>query len=97
MGFIRKDMNYVHYKWGGYGSKRTGFDNGEPARRYFDPFNGEQVLFMINYCASVIGNLSLGGAREIETRIAYALPGEVISERFVFNWLMKRIVDEKIC
>lgn len=96
MGFTKEDMNYAHYKWSSYKKPVMAACSNEPSRRYFDPFDGEQVLYMINYCASIIGNLSLKGAREIENKIAHTLPNEVISERFMFNWLMEQITEEKI-
>lgn len=83
-------MQFEHYRW-------TDADNagsifiGEPSRRIFDPYNGNQVLFLINYYISVTERYSISEARVIESRIAYKLPLSTKSERSVLNWLIAEI------
>jgi hypothetical protein len=86
MQYLKHDMEFTHYRWI-EGDESASLFTGEPSRRTFDPFNGKQVLFLINYCMSLIGKYSVETARILECRIAYKLPFEQKSERTVFNWL----------
>lgn len=79
-------MEFTHYRWT-EGDDGVSIFTGEPSRRVFDPFNGNQVLFLINYCLSIVGRYSVVEARAIENRIAYKLPMNSRSERSGFNWL----------
>lgn len=60
---------------------------GEPSRRVFDKTNGYQVLFLINYCASLIENFTQAKGSIMEEKIHTELPPEMKSELSVFNWL----------
>jgi len=77
-------MILIHYRWQG----NNPF-SGEPSRRSFDPLNGDQVLFMINYYGSLFEDFNLQEARALEKQIAYSLPLELKSEISVMNWLRK--------
>lgn len=87
-------MNFLHYKWANNVELSGSMYIGEPARRSFDPFNGDQVLFIINYYASIFGELTLKAGRLIEGKIAYELPIELKSERSVFNWIRDLRITE---
>ncbi len=87
MNYVKKDMLFAHYRW----LDNTYHDSiftGEPSRRIFDPHNGNQVLFLINYYISILGKSSIHEARALESSIAHKLPDDTKSERSVFKWLM---------
>jgi len=79
-------MEFTHYRWID-GSDANLMYAGEPSRRIFDPYNGDQVLFLINYYFSTEGNYSISGGKAIESKLAHKLPIVSQSERSVFNWL----------
>lgn len=86
-------MVFTHYRWT-EGEDGTSIFTGEPSRRAFDPYNGNQVLFLINYYISVNfpnKKFSPGEARAIESRLAYDLPLTPKSERSVYHWLTQEI------
>jgi hypothetical protein len=85
MPFLKEDLSGRHYFWKEK-SGRSAF-NGEPSRRLFDPFDGEQVLFMINFYETVTKEFSAEEGRKLEELIITRLPVEVKSEISVFNWL----------
>lgn len=82
MPFVKEDLTGNHYTW------TSGFSfTGSPSRRLFDKTNGNQVLFIINFLASLSGRVSIREGREIEEMIHNHLPTDVRSEMSVFNWL----------
>lgn len=85
MSFLKADLKYNHYYW------RTASDpvvfTGEPTRRLFDRFNGEQVLFIINLFDGVFERFTIQEGREMEHLINNSLPLEAKSEISVLNWL----------
>lgn len=82
MPFVKEDLTGNHYTW------TNGFSfTGSPSRRLFDKTNGNQVLFIINFLASLSGRVSIREGREIEEMIHNHLPSDVRSEMSVFNWL----------
>jgi len=87
MNFQKDDMEGTHYHWDSKEGKQLFL--GQPSRRLFDPFNGEQVLFIINFYASLCEQFSLVEAKQIEQRIINHLPLEAKSEISVFNWIRK--------
>lgn len=89
MQFLKEDMSFTHYRWGTDGSAFATVYSGEPSRRPFDPFNGNQVLYLINYFATIVGEFSHKEGKLIENQIAHHLPAELKSERSVFNWLLQ--------
>ena len=89
MPFVKQDMSFIHYRWDSEHTPPHLVFSGEPSRRVFDPFNGDQVLFLINFCASLMDPFSIKGARLLENKIAHQLPPELKSERSVFNWIMQ--------
>lgn len=87
MYYLRKDMQFQHYRWTDIERADTLF-TGEPSRRVFDRWDGEQVLFVINYYLSFLGKATIVEARGVENKIAHFLPLGSKSERSVLNWLI---------
>ena len=83
MHFQKEDLAGTHYSW----NKEQLAFSGEPSRRSFDKNNGDQVLFLINYYASLAGHISLHECRMIEQTITRNLPGNAKSEISAFNWI----------
>ncbi len=82
-------MCFVHYRWDTEEKPAHVVFDGEPSRRTFDRYNGNQMLYLINFCATVIENFDLNNARLLESKIAHQLPPGLKSERSVFNWIMQ--------
>jgi hypothetical protein len=85
MQFQKQDMEGSHYQWPETNEKILYI--GPPSRRSFDPFNGDQVLFVINSYASLIDNFTVENGRQIERQLLYYLPATLKSEISVLNWL----------
>lgn len=85
MIYQKNDMEGRLYKWNTDPS--GAIFAGRPSRRLFDRFNGDQVLFIINFYASFFEGFTLQEARELERQIANDLPIEAKSEISVFNWI----------
>lgn len=82
-------MEFIHYRWQQAEQKNGTVFSGEPSRRLFDPLNGDQVLFLINYCGSLIEDFNIKHARGLERKIAYSLPSDLKSEISVLKWLQE--------
>ena len=65
---------------------------GEPSRRLFDRWNGDQVLFIIKLVLQSAGDLSMEQGKKLEKLIINKLPFDQCSELTVFNWLQKEIL-----
>lgn len=85
MAFLKEDLVGQHYSWGNTANPSA--FTGQPSRRLFDRFNGNQVLFLINSYSSQSDKFSLDEAHRIEELINKYLPVEAKSEMSVFNWL----------
>lgn len=94
MQFNKNTMSFTHYRWESKDDSDAVIYEGEPTRRQFDPFNGDQVLFMINYYGSLCDGFSLKDARTAEKKLAYSLPLEMKSEISVLKWLQDTMQDE---
>jgi hypothetical protein len=68
--------------------------DGDPSRRLFNRWNGEQVLFIINRLLASCGNFSVDSGQKIERLIINKLPFDVSSEKTVFNWLQTEMVKD---
>lgn len=88
MAFVKQDMDFVRYSWEMEESDASVIFSGEPSRRVFDPGNGHQVLFLINYYASVTGQLSVADAQQLENKLARQLPLGKMSELSVLKWMI---------
>jgi hypothetical protein len=85
MAFLKEQLVNNHYWW-----KSSGVDKsfiGEPSRRLFDRFNGDQVLYLINSLGRVIGSLTTGDGLALEELISKRLPIDMKSELSAYNWL----------
>ncbi|WP_300597777.1 hypothetical protein [Niabella sp.] len=83
MHFQKQDLVHKHYNW----ASGEHIFKGQPSRRSFDKNNGDQVLFLINFYASLAEQFTLREGKLIEQRIHFDVPTEAKSERSVFNWL----------
>ena len=84
MLFQKQDLDGTHYAW----NNQTGTKFlGQPSRRLFDRFDGDQVLFLINLYGSQTANFSIEDGKRIEHQIAHHLPLETKSEISVYNWI----------
>lgn len=92
MHFQKQDMKGTHYTWDDEG--RNHLFMGQPTRRPFDRFNGHQVLFLINFYASLWERFSIREGQAIEHQLSYYLPSDKRSEISVFNWLRDTLVVE---
>ena len=92
MHFQKQDMEGTHYKWMDEDEKHIFM--GQPTRRLFDRFNGNQVLFLINFYSSLADRFSLEEARKIEYEIFNHLPLDHKSEISVFNWIRNGCLQE---
>ncbi|GAB3416425.1 hypothetical protein [Niabella aquatica] len=88
MLFRKQDLEGTHYSW----NENNIFD-GQPSRRSFDKRNGDQVLFLINFYASLAGHMSLSEGRLIERAIIWELPDEAKSEVSAFNWIRRSVFN----
>ena len=85
MIFLKEHLRKKNYDWS-VGQNRYQ-ENNEPNRCSFNPLNGYQMLFLINYFGKSIGKLTITDGCQIEELIATQLPFEMKSEVSVFNWL----------
>lgn len=83
MHFQKRDLMGTHYAW----NKAQLSFSDQPSRRSFDKNNGDQVLFLINYYASLAGRTSLEECIIIEQTITINLPESAKSEIAAFNWI----------
>lgn len=89
MHFLKTDMEFTHYRWENEPVDFSAALSKEPTRKPFDPYNGMQVLYMINYFLEAVEKFSAREARIIESIIAHQLPKNMKSERSVYNWLVQ--------
>ncbi|TDX01454.1 hypothetical protein [Dinghuibacter silviterrae] len=85
MLYSKDDLTHKDYEW----EKPPGkvVYSGSPTRRAFDPFNGEQVLFVINtFCTSITG-ITIAEVEKIESLLRDKLPLGPRSEISVVRWL----------
>lgn len=88
MQFLKENLLGNHYDW----QTEVKHDKltSDPDRRPFDPVNGNQLLYMINYFGIAIGKLSIADGLRIESLISVDRQPQLKSEIAVFNWLKKR-------
>jgi hypothetical protein len=92
MLFQKQDMHPNHYQWSDY-SEALAF-KGQPSRRIFDRFNGDQVLFIINYYGSLLDVFTLQDGKKIENIILNQVPLDAKSEISVFNCIRRLLNAE---
>ena len=85
MLYTKKNLIHKDYVWK---ALTEGFVfMGEPTRRSFDPFNGDQVLFIINVFCKLIGKNTIPDGKRVESLLREQLPPSVRSEVSVIRWL----------
>ena len=89
MHFQKQDLEGTHYNWE---EDEKNLFTGQPSRRSFNKFNGNQMLFLINFYGSLLDGFTILDGKSIEKRILFDLPDEAKSEISVFNWI-KSIVS----
>ncbi len=82
MHFFREHLIGDHYTW----NSNASF-TGSPSRRLFNRSDGFQVLFIINFLASLSESFTIRDGRKMEEMIQQQLPSDIRSEMSVFNWL----------
>lgn len=65
---------------------------GDPSRRLFNRLNGNQMLFIINYYASLINGFTINNGLQIEDMLVNQLPVEAKSEISVVKWLREKLL-----
>ena len=85
MLFQKQDIEQEIYQWRSEEDKQLYL--GQPSRRAFNRFNGDQVLFLINFYGSLTEHFTLQEGKKIEHKLLHLLPTEVKSEISVFNWI----------
>jgi hypothetical protein len=85
MHFKKQDMIGGPYRWDV--ETEILFSEGQPTRRLFDRYNGQQVLFVINAYAATLPGFTVEEGRAIEQQLSNNLPLEAKSEISVFNWI----------
>lgn len=93
MHFQKEHLEGTHYNWS-TGSQKNKF-MGQPSRRSFDRFDGDQVLFLINFYGSVADRFSIAEGKKIEYAIYHHLPLDAKSEVSVFNWIRNDCLAEQ--
>jgi len=87
MVFLAEHLNGTNYTWP---ANNTSFVLTEPDRRIFNRLSGNQVLGMINFFGTSVGQLTINNGQRVEDLILHELPVEIKSELAVFNWLRSK-------
>jgi hypothetical protein len=82
MNILKEHLSAYNYKW----INEATF-TGEPTRRLFNRYNGNQLLFVLNLYASLIDGFTVSMGSQIEDRLMNQLPVDAKSEISVLNWL----------
>ena len=88
MLFQKEDLEGTHYNWA---EDEKHLFTGQPSRRGFNKFNGDQMLFLINFYGSMLDGFTILEGKSIEKRILFDLPEEAKSEISVFNWIKNMV------
>jgi len=88
MHFVKQDMKRLHYRWSTGSTPR---ESRHPDQRLFDPRDGDQVLFLINFYGSVSGRTSVQEGKYMEKRMNRDMPDDLNTEISVFNWMRNTI------
>lgn len=91
MLFHRDHLSGDEYSWNSHNGRQE--FAGEPSRRLFDRFNGDQLLFIINFYGSLAVGFSVEEGRRIERMINDRMPFDIKSEISVFNWIKKEMLS----
>ena len=83
MFFYKEHLIGKTYEWP---EEKSTVAKTTPGMQLFDRFNGNHLLYMINFFCTSVGAFSINDGQKIEKFIK-TLPSEVKSEIDVFNWL----------
>jgi len=82
MNILKEHLSAYNYKW----INEATFA-GEPTRRLFNRYNGNQLLFILNLYASLIDGFTVSMGSQVEDRLMNQLPVDAKSEISVLKWL----------
>ena len=82
MLFLKEHLRADNYSWI---NERT--FTGDPSRRLFNRYNGNQLLFIINLYASLSEGFTVNNGLKIEDMLMNKLPIEAKSEISVLKWI----------
>ncbi len=83
MHFLKEQLNRNNnYSW----PDEPTF-TGDPSRRLFNRYNGNQMLFLINHYASLTEGFTVNNGVHVEDILINQLPLEAKSEISVLKWL----------
>ena len=92
MPFQKEDLANQQYHWDLTGDQLF---TGSPSRRPFNRFNGNQVLFLINFYGASSEKFSTAEGLRMEELISSQLPLEAKSEISVYNWLREALSENE--
>ena len=84
MDFLEEHLNGKNYTWQANDKSSV---LTQPDRRIFDRYSGNQILHMINFFGTSVGELTIHDGQKIEDIILRELPLEIKSQLAVYNWL----------
>jgi len=85
--YSRSDLLFNDYEWN---EPHTHVKfQGEPDRNMFMRYEGNAMLYMINYACDIMNCRTKTEAGRIEILLHEKLPLEVRSQASVFHWLQK--------
>ncbi len=90
---LTKEQLLGYYKW--TNESRNNSFKGTPSRRLFDRWNGQQVLYLLNYMGSLDPAFSIKEGQRLEALILNKLPFKTISELSVVKWLNEETMAVK--
>jgi len=82
MRFLKEHLSAYNYSW-----MNESLFTGDPTRRLFNRYNGNQLLFIINLYASVTEEFTVNSGLKIEDMLMNQLPIDAKSEISVLKWL----------
>ena len=87
MQFLKEHLRAHNYSW-----INESIFTGDPSRRLFNRYNGNQLLFIINLYASMTEEFTINSGMKIEDMLMNKLPIEAKSEISVLKWLNQTIL-----
>ena len=81
-----QDLQESGYHWEENGNELF---QGEPTRRLFNRYSGDQVLFILNCYQNLSPTSTIEDLRHLELRLHNSLPLNPMSEISVLNWLQQ--------
>jgi hypothetical protein len=86
MSFTKANMLYNHYSWTALPGDNPKI-SGVPDSTLFNRNEGYEVLYLIN--RMMVGySLNIPSGQKIERMIRTGLPGEVRSQKNVYDWIV---------